>query len=202
MQLLVSRILRRVGCCSAAVILLAGCAQPSVVDDNLAAGGASATEFSTDAPSVTFTALFNADLSARDRFMVEWLFPDGKIYLRKPVGRSDDNYALVETTMPIHGKAPARYPGRWRVRLLRGGDALAGRIFELQSPARGSTSALVAFEGLAFCGPSQWQDAVISGRRSSAAALGVPGAWVGDELLEAAGATYSSAILLTGCAPS
>lgn len=192
----------RVGLYGVAIALLAACSKPSLIDDGLAAGGAPTTEFSIDDQSVTLSARFSSALTEVDPFMVEWLFPDGEVYLRKPVGGSFDNPDLIETSMPVHGKAPARYPGRWQVRLWRDGDKLVDRFFELRKPAQTPASAAAGFAGLAFCGPSRWNDPVISARRSTSTSSGVPGAWVGAALLEAAGATYSSAVLLTGCAPS
>jgi len=198
----VVRTVRRIFCCGVAASLLVGCAQPSVVDDDLAAGGSPATEFSGDDESVTLSARFDAALAVDRQFMVEWLFPSGEIYLRKPVGRSPDTADLVETSMPIRGKAPARHPGTWHVRLWRGGDKIVERSFEVHKPRPSAESARVSFASLAFCGPSRWNDPVISGRRASGVVTRVAGAWVGNDTLDAAGATYSSAVLLTGCAPS
>jgi hypothetical protein len=197
-----ARILCRVGIYGVAVMVLAACSKPSLVDDSLAAGGAPTKEFSIDDQSVTLSARFSTNLAADDPLMVEWLFPDGKIYLRKPVHRSVDSLDRIETSIPIYGKAPARYPGLWRVRLWRDGDELVDRLFEIRKPVQTPASAAAGFAGFAFCGPSRWSDPVISARRSASAATGVPGAWIGTELLEAAGATYSGAVLLTGCAPS
>ena len=196
-----ARILCRIGACGIAAALVAGCALPSVVDDDLAAGGAPSTEFSVDEQSVTLSARFDADLAEDRQFMVEWLFPDGEVYLRKPVRRSHSSLDLVETTMPIQGKAPAKHPGIWHVRLWRGGDKLVDRSFEVRESAPTAESARASFASLAFCGPSRWNDPVISGRRAGAAVTPVPGAWIGDDTLDAAGATYSGAVLLTGCAP-
>ena len=118
-----ARIVRRVLCCGIAASLLVGCAQPSIVGDGLVSGGVPTTEFSGDDESVTLSARFDAALAADRQFMVEWLFPNGEIYLRKPVGRSPDTADLVETSLPIRGKAPARHPGIWHVRLWRGGPS-------------------------------------------------------------------------------
>ena len=191
----------RLLCCGIAAALLVACAQPSVVGDDLISNGAPATEFSGDDKSVTLSARFDAALAADGQFMVEWLFPNGKMYLRKPVRRSPDNPDLVETTLSIRGRAPARHPGIWHVRLWRGGDKLVDRSFEVHEPPPSSESARVSFASLAFCGPSRWSDPVISGRREAIVVTRVPGAWVGANTLAAAGAVYSGAVLLTGCAP-
>ena len=197
----VVRLLCRVGCWGLAAALLAGCAKPSMVDDHLEAGGRPAVEFFADDQSVTLWARFDAGLAADDSFTVEWLFPDGKIYLRKPVRRSYESPDLIETAMPIRGKAPARYPGLWQVRLWRDGDKVAEQFFEIHPPVPSLASSGAGFASLAYCGPSRWNDPVISGRRSGSPASGVPGAWIGGGLIEAAGATYSPVVLLTGCAP-
>ncbi len=197
----VVRLLCRVGRWVVAAVLLVGCAKPSMVDDHLEAGGRPAVEFSVDDQSVTLSARFDAGLAADDRFMVEWLFPDGKIYLRKPVRRSYDSPDLIETAMPIRGKAPARYPGIWQVRLWRDGDKLAEQSFEIRPPEQTPASAGAGFASLAYCGPSRWNDPAIGRRRSGSPATGVAGAWIGGALIEAAGATYSPVVLLTGCAP-
>jgi hypothetical protein len=196
-----ARIVCRVGLHSVAAALLIGCAKPSLTDDVLAAGGAPATEFSIDDQSVTLSARFDTAVAADQQFMVEWLFPDGKVYLRKLVRRSYESPDLIETAMPVRGKAPAKHPGTWHVRLSRDGDRLVERSFELREPAPSAASVGARFAGLAYCGPSRWNDPVISGRHSTTAFTRVPGAWVGTGVLDAAGATYSGVVLLTGCAP-
>ena len=145
MQMPVVRIVRRIACCGVAVTLLAACAKPHVVDDGLTDAGRPTTEFSIDDQSATFTARFSSALSARDRFTVEWLFPDGEIYLRRPLSRDREMHDQVQTRLPIHGKSPARHAGRWRVRLWRGDNALVERSFEIR-PAR--TQPLVRRGGL------------------------------------------------------
>ncbi len=197
----VVRLLCRVGRCGLAAALLAGCAKPSMVDDHLEVDGRPAVEFAADDQSVTLRARFDAGLAADDPFTVEWLFPDGEIYLRKPVRRSYDSPDLIETAIPIRGKAPARYPGIWQVRLWRDGDKVAEQSFEIRPSAQTPASTGAGFSSLAYCGPSRWNDPVISRRRSGSPATGVPGAWIGGELIAAAGATYSRVVLLTGCAP-
>ena len=186
---------------AAALLLLVGCAKPSMVDDHLESGGTPAVEFSVDDKSVTLSARFDAGLAVDEPVIVEWLFPDGQVYLRKPVRRSYDSPDLIETAMPIRGKVPARYPGIWQVRLWRDGDKLVEQSFEIRKPVQTAASAGAGFASLAYCGPSRWNDPVISRRRSGSSATGVPGAWIGGGLLEAAGATYSRVVLLTGCAP-
>ncbi len=197
-----ARKLCRVGCYGVVAVILVGCAKPAVVDDRLVAAGAPAEDFSIDDQTVTLSARFNAGLATNEPFMVEWLFPDGKIYLRKPVHRSYERPDLIETSMPIRDKAPARYPGIWQVRLWRDGDKLVDRSFEIRKPPETATSAGAGFASLDYCGPSRWNDPVITARRSAPPATRVPGAWTGGDLLAAAGATYSRMVLLTGCAPS
>ena len=196
-----ARKLCRVGYYGVVAVILVGCAKPAVVDDRLAAAGAPAEDFSIDDRTVTLSARFDAGLAANQAFTVEWLFPDGNIYLRKPVQRSYERPDLIETSMPIRHKAPARYPGIWRVRLWRDGDKLLERSFEIRQSAETAAAAGAGFAALAYCGPSRWNDPVISARRSAPLAARVPGAWIGGDLLEAAGATYSRVVLLTGCAP-
>ncbi len=196
-----TRTLCRGGCFGVVAVILVGCAAPAVVDDRLLAAGAPAVDFSVDDRTVTLSARFDAGLAADEALMVEWLFPDGEIYLRKPVRRSYQRPDLIETSMPIRDKAPARSPGIWQVRLWRDGDKLVDRSFEIRKPAETATSAAAGFASLAYCGPSRWNDPVISARRPAPVTTRVPGAWTGGDLLKAAGATYSSVILLTGCAP-
>lgn len=183
------------------VLVLAGCANVAVVDDYLAAGGSPTTEFTAEDANVTLSARFDSALAEDERFMVEWLFPDGSVYLRKPVRRIGNRDDELETSMPIRGKAPARYPGRWHVGLWHGGDRLLYRSFEIREPVQTAHPLAEGFAGAAYCGPSRWHDPVISGRRSTATSAPRPGAWIGREVLEAAGAVYSGVILLTGCAP-
>ena len=184
-----------------AAALLVGCSTLAVVDEHLAAGGGASTEFSNDDQAVTLTARFNTELAADEPLMVEWLLPDGRVYLRKPVRRSHGNGDLLETSLQVRGKAPARRPGVWQVRLWHDGRLLVDRSFEIHKAAETAMSARPGFASLAYCGPSRWSDPVISTRNSSAVVSGRPGAWVGGELLDAAGPTYSSVVLLTGCAP-
>lgn len=192
----------RVGLSGIAVALLVGCGSLAVVEDSLLAGGAPGTEFSSGEEMVTLSARFNEELAADEKLTVEWLFPDGRTYVRKPVRRSYQSRDLLETSIPIRGKAPGRHPGTWQVRLWHDGEKLVDRYFDIRLPSKSPASAAEGFPGLAFCGPSRWNDPVISGRRSGAGVSGRPGAWIGGEVLEAAGATYSGVILLTGCAPS
>ena len=198
--MVVARILRRAVQGGVVAALLSACAQPALLGEDLSAGGAPSTEFSIDDAAVTLSARFDAALAVDAPLTVEWLFPDGTVYLRKPVRRSYENPELVETAIPVRGKAPARYPGLWHVRLSRGEDVLVDRSFEIRSAPDSAKSAGARFAGLSYCGPARWNDPAISGRRSPTDAR-VPGAWVGAEVLSAAGATYSSAVLLTGCAP-
>jgi hypothetical protein len=190
-----------VGLSGIAVALLVGCTSLAVVDDHLEAGGSATTEFSADDQAVTLSARFKPYLPAGEPLMVEWLFPDGSVYLRKPVYRSYGSDDGLETSMPIRGKAPARHPGIWHVRLWHDGEKLVNRSFEILEPGQTAASGAQRFASLAYCGPSRWNDPVISGRRSGAVASGSPGAWIGGEVLKTAGATYSGVVLLTGCAP-
>jgi len=183
-------------------VVLVGCASPAVVEDHLESDGAITTEFSVDDREIVLTARFDTKLAADDAFMVRWLFPDGSIYLRKPVRRSADSDYRIDTSIPVRGKAPARAPGIWQVQLWRGSRRIVSREFEIREQTRSGAAGAVEFAGLGYCGPSRWSDPVISARRSTHAAAGIPGAWIGREVLDAAGATYSSVILLTGCAPS
>jgi len=196
-----ARILHRVGLCAIAAALLGACGNPEVVDERLVVDGAPVTDFSVDDDNATLSVRFNQDLDADDSFMVEWLFPDAKTYLRKPVRRSAASADTIETSMPIRGKAPARHPGIWRVRLSRDGARLVEHSFEIAEVAPTQDSVAEGFAGLAYCGPSRWDDPVISGRRARTATGLRPGAWIGAAVLESAGATYSSFVLLTGCAP-
>ena len=198
--MLVARIVRRAVHGGMVAALLAGCAEPALVDEDLSSGGAPATEFSIDDSSVTLRARFDGELAADAPLTVEWLFPDGKVYLRKPVHRSYANPDVLETAIPVRGKAPARFPGEWHVRLWRGEDKLVDRSFEIRPPPESAASAGAQFAALSYCGPARWHDPAISGRRSPGNP-GVPGAWVGAKVLRAAGATYSGAVLLSGCAP-
>lgn len=193
--------LLRVALSGATVLILAGCTNVTVVDDFLSAGGTPTTEFTADDGSVTLTARFESAIGKDQSFMVEWLFPDGSVYLRKPVRRSGGDAERLETSMPIRGKAPARHPGLWHVSLSHDGERLVDRSFEIREPLAEMNSGAADFAALAHCGPSRWHDPVISARRTKAVRPGRPGAWIGGEVLRAAGATYSGVILLTGCAP-
>lgn len=191
----------RVGLSVVAVASLLGCAGPAVLDDQLHAGGTQTTEVSVEDREVTLSARFAAPVAADERFMVEWVFPDGRVYLRKPVRPGLDGYDVLETSMPIRDRGPARHPGIWHVRLWHHGDKLLERSFEINEPAPSAASDARAFTNLAYCGPARWNDPVISTRAAGPVAVGVPGAWIGGNVLAVAGATYSRAVLLTGCAP-
>lgn len=190
------RILFRLGGFGVVTALLAACAGPTLVADGLSADGAPGTEFPASAESVTLTARFDGRPGGGDPVVVEWRFPDGRTYLRKPV--RVDGGGAVETSMPVRGKAPARHPGIWHVSLSRGGERLVERSFAIREQAPGTDG----FAALVHCGPARWEDPVISARRAPHASSGAPGAWIGKALLDAAGATYSASVLLGGCAPS
>ena len=191
----------RVGLSVVAVASLVACAGPVVVDDQLHVGGTQTTEYSVEDQEVILSARFPAPVAADERFVVEWLFPDGRVYLRKPVRPGPEDHDVLETSMPIRDRGPARHPGIWHVRLWHQGDKLVERSFEINEPAPSAASDAREFANLAYCGPARWNDPVISTRAGGALATGVPGAWIGGDLLAAAGATYSRAVLLTGCAP-
>ena len=162
-----ARIPSRLCCYGIAVLLLAGCTGPALMDDQLSAGGPPATEFSADDQEVTLTARFDSGLGSDDPFVVEWRFPDGRTYLRKPVRPGGSGTDVVETAMPVRGKAPARHPGVWHVRLSRGGHRIVERSFVIREPAETARSAGQGFASLAYCGPSRWTDPVITGRRAA-----------------------------------
>ena len=195
----------RIGLSAGIALLQVACTGVTVVDDKLtaqgAAGGATTTEFTAEEVNVTLSVRFESPLDVDETFMVEWLFPDGSVYLRKPVRSVGSEHDRLETSLPIRGKAPARYPGLWHVRLWHHGERLVERSFEIRESVHTAPPGVADFAGLAYCGPSRWHDPVISGRHSPAIMLRRPGAWIGSEVLEAVGATYSSVILLTGCAP-
>ena len=181
---------------AALLVLLAGCAAPAVVEDHLESGGVTSSEFSADDREIVLSARFDTPLAAGETVMVEWLFPDGSIYLRKPVRRSADSDYRIDTGIPVRGKAPGRRPGIWRVKLTRDGRELVSRAFEIRADGGAPE-----FASLAYCGPSRWNDPVISAQPSAGAVRARPGTWIGGKVLEASGATYSGAVLLTGCAP-
>lgn len=191
----------RIGLSGVIVVLHAGCTSVTVVDDHLAAGGSPTTEFTADDANATFSARFDSTLGVDETFMVEWLFPDGSVYLRKPVRRSSSHDDRLETSIPIRGKTPAGYPGLWHVSLWHEGERLVYRSFEIRESVETLGSRAADFAGLAYCGPSRWRDPAISGRPPATMRSSRPGAWIGGEVLEAAGATYSGVILLSGCAP-
>lgn len=185
----------------AGLIVLAGCASPAVVEDRLEADGSVATDFTVDDQQILLSARFDSKLAASDTFMVEWIFPDGSVYLRKPVRRSAESAYRVDTGIAVRGKTPARHPGIWHVELRQDGKRLVSRAFEIREPPRTAQAHAAEFASLDYCGPWHWNDAVISARRPPGAVSARPGAWIGGEVLKAAGATYSGAVLLTGCAP-
>ncbi|NIM26858.1 MAG: hypothetical protein GTO67_06890 [Gammaproteobacteria bacterium] len=184
-----------------AAVSLAGCGSAEVVEEQMHGAGAQMTAFTIEDRNATLSARFAAPLSADERFFVEWLFPDGRLYLRKSVRRDPVRHDLLETSLPIRGSAPARHPGIWQVRLWRDNDKLVERSFEIGEAAPSAIASAREFANLAHCGPARWDDPVISARRAGPAAPGRPGAWIGGGVLEAAGATYSGVVLLTGCAP-
>jgi hypothetical protein len=180
---------------------LIGCAGPAVVDDYLQADGAQMTEYSVEDQQVTLSTRFAAPVPSEERFMVEWVFPDGRVYLRKLVRSSSEDHAVLETSMPIRDHGPARHPGIWHVSLSHQGEKLVERSFEVNESVPSAASGAREFANLAYCGPARWNDPVISTHRAGAVATGRPGAWIGGDVLAAAGAIYSRAVLLTGCAP-
>ena len=191
----------RVALAGAVLALLAGCASPAIVEDHLESNGSVATEFAIDDREIIFSARFNGKLAADEMFMVEWIFPDGSVYLRKPVGRSADSVYRVDTGISVRGKAPARHPGIWRVHLARNGERLVSREFEILEQSAEDDDEAAEFAAYAYCGPSRWNDPAISANRSDGGMSGRPGAWIGGDVLDAAGAIYSNVVLLTGCAP-
>ena len=197
---MISNAICRAAISAVAIGLLAGCTRIAVVDDHLETNGVPSTEFSADTPEVTLSARFGGHLPADERFMVEWLFPDDRIYLRKPVRRSATSDDMLETSMPIRGKAPGRHPGVWQVRLRRDGETLVSRYFEIYAPGAMATGAR-DYAGSGLCGTWRWSDAAINGHRPDALAPRTPGAWIGGRMLDSSGEFYAGMVLLTSCAP-
>ena len=77
------RILSRLGRCAGLVLLLAGCAQPTLVDDQLSAGGQPTTEFSVRDDSVTLMVRFDEQLGAGEILAIRLSHKEGLFRLSK-----------------------------------------------------------------------------------------------------------------------
>lgn len=173
-------------------LLAGGCADVVVVEHHLSehvtavalesAPDSSRRIYSASDEQVTLTAFLDAGSgSGARRFLVEWLLPDGRVYIRRPVRPERPGGEAVVTSMAIRGEPPSRRPGLWRVRLILEGEMLVESEFEIRDG--GVESSFTTASSLGGC----------RSRRGP-----IPrSAWVGAEALRRMGESYEPAVLLS-----
>jgi len=91
------------------------------------------TIFSTSDEKVTLRVVFDTNVVGGSRvFTVEWVGPDGVVYLSEPVKTKWGSNEILLADLYIAENDPSRMPGRWQVRLLYKDDELVSRRFTIE----------------------------------------------------------------------
>ncbi|MDX1431617.1 MAG: hypothetical protein R3286_04135 [Gammaproteobacteria bacterium] len=194
------------------LLLAAGCTEIRVVEDELSDDATYVvfgsvpdnprTLFYTDDEQVTLSVLFDSNLVGYHKlFMVEWLFPDGRVYMRRPAKTKFGSHEVLITAMRIRDEPPSRRPGLWRVRLSLEGELLLERDFEIRTRSGDAPapprSTEVSTRALAC------RDLPGAGVALAVEPVYEPGPWVGGRVLANGETPYAGSILLSsaGCVP-
>jgi hypothetical protein len=105
--------------------------------------------FSSNDEKVTLSVLFAHNyVGTFQWYKVEWLRPDGKVYLRKGTRALFGRHDALEASMPIRGTPAATFfPGKWKVRLYLEDRLLVEKGFEIRRDRRVTTWGLESAEG-------------------------------------------------------
>ncbi len=121
---------------------LTGCSTPKVMKANLTddahyywLGSSSSnakTIFNPTDEKVCLHVVFKPNFAfTPPTFTVEWIQPDNKVYLSKPVSTKYGSNQVLITELPIKDNEPSRLPGRWRVKLYRDENVLVNFPFTI-----------------------------------------------------------------------
>jgi hypothetical protein len=89
--------------------------------------------FSTSDEKVTLRVVFDMNFVGAIRvFTVEWIGPDGDVYLSEPVRTKWGSNRILFADLYIFEREPSRMPGRWQVRLLYEDRELVSRRFTIE----------------------------------------------------------------------
>lgn len=96
------------------------------------------TVFFSDDKKVTLSVLFGQNyVGVYQYFRVEWIRPDGNVYLRTGTRSLFGRHDALESSMPIRGKPAGRFfPGNWKVRLFLDDRMLLEKAFEIRRVQR------------------------------------------------------------------
>lgn len=96
------------------------------------------TVFTSDDEKVTLSVLFGQNyVGAYQYYRVEWIRPDGNVYLRTGTRSLFGRHDALESSMPIRGKPAGKFfPGKWKVRLFLDDRMLLEKPFEIRRVQR------------------------------------------------------------------
>ena len=106
--------------------------------------------FSSNDEKVTLSVLFAHNyMGAFQWYKVEWIRPDGKVYLRKGTRSLFGRHDALEASMPIRDTPAAKFfPGKWQVRLYLEDRLLVEKAFEIRFDRRVTSWGLEAGTGV------------------------------------------------------
>lgn len=96
------------------------------------------TIFFSDDEKVTLSVLFGYNrVGVYQWYRIEWIRPDGNVYLRSGTRSLFGRHDALESSMPIRGKPAGKFfPGKWKVRLFIDDRMLLEKDFEIRRVQR------------------------------------------------------------------
>ena len=96
------------------------------------------TVFFSDDEKVTLSVLFGHNyVGVYQWYRVEWIRPDGNVYLRTGTRSLFGRHDALESSMPIRDKPAGKFfPGKWKVRLFLDDRMLLEKAFEIRRRQR------------------------------------------------------------------
>ena len=107
------------------------------------------TVFTSEDEKVTLSVLFGYNrVGVYQWYRVEWIRPDGNVYLRTGTRSLFGRHDALEASMPIRGKPAGKFfPGTWKVRLFIDDRMLLEKEFEIRRARRVTDWGLESPEG-------------------------------------------------------
>jgi len=108
------------------------------------------TIFSSEDEKVTLSVLFGRNfVGTYQWYRVEWVRPDGNVYLRTGTRSVFARHDALQSSMLIRGKPAGKFfPGKWKVRLFLEDRMLLEKEFEIRRLRRVTGWGLEAAEGV------------------------------------------------------
>jgi len=91
------------------------------------------TIYSVNDEQITYWAHLDLQLPRPFKhFRIEWVDPQGKVFLSKKIKNSYGTNDIIVTTLPIRDNYPSRIPGDWKVRIYHGDKLLDQARFTIE----------------------------------------------------------------------